>query len=488
MRCQTAPPCDRDTILVNKVGSLLYTHRLSTPSRTHPPTAASRFWSIGGRRGEKSRIAIGHGAPKFSSTNRRADSLVGRPTTDGGTSCQSSGPTGKFDLVGRKVGKFRVTFLARHFPPTWSAEQSHPRDQNFGDGAPGRHFENGNFPRNVPIEVTLLANCPRSPNGAVRARRKFRYLVGGLNRAKKSRIAFGHRAPKCRSTIRRAEPEVGRCGRPTTDGGTSCQSSGPTDKSDPSGRSVGRRENFVPPFSDHQLAERGHSRDQNFGDSARGRRCENVNFPRDVPIRVTLLADHRRRNFLPKFRSDLKIRPGRTETQELPRDFFGPLISGHLAGGAESSARPKFRGQCARSALRKCEFSAGRPYRGLLFWPIVRRSRMGRCERAGNFAIWSADPMVEKSHGSRSDTVRQNVLPPPGARTQWWVSPPTEVGRPNFLPKFRPDWKIRPGRTETQELPRDFWVAIFRPTGWRSWATRATKISVTVRAVGVSKM
>jgi hypothetical protein len=74
-----------------------------------------------------------------------------------------------------------------------------------------------------------------------------------------------------------------------------------------------------------------------------------------------------RPNFRPKFPSDRPTRPGRTETQELPRDFFGPPISGHPAGGVGSSARPKFRGQCARSALRKCEFSAERPYKGHCF-------------------------------------------------------------------------------------------------------------------------
>jgi hypothetical protein len=136
---------------------------------------------------------------------------VRRPRSVGQTSCQSSGPAGKSDLGRSSWSEARIfwstIFAARLAPPT------HPRDQNSGDSAPGRRCENANFPRDVPIEVTLLANCPRSPDGAVRARRKCRDLVGVPNRAKKSRIAIWHRAPKCRSAILLADTMVGRSHR-----------------------------------------------------------------------------------------------------------------------------------------------------------------------------------------------------------------------------------------------------------------------------------
>jgi hypothetical protein len=108
--------------------------------------------------------------------------------------------------------------LGRHFPANRLAELGHPRDQNFGDSARGRRFENVNFPWDVHIEVTLLADWSAVTDGVVRAREILHDLAGGLNRAKKSRIAFGHRAPKCRSAIRRADPLAGRSGwvgRPT---------------------------------------------------------------------------------------------------------------------------------------------------------------------------------------------------------------------------------------------------------------------------------
>ncbi len=320
---------------------------------------------------------------------------------------------------GRTKSREAREFLADQFPPTRLAEQGHPRDQNCGDGARGRRFENVNFPWNVPIRVTLLATQCRPRSGTVRARRNFRDSAGGPNGEEKSRIAFGYRAPKFSSAIRRADSLVGPSHRPTRR--PNFRPKFPSDRPTRPGRTETAGSSarlFGPPFFPTTwLAELGHPRDKNCGDSAPGRRCENVNFPRDVPIVVTRLADHRRSRAGRRERaqfgaiwsagSTVRKKPtdrvrtpctkmafrhpargptggpvwaDRPPTAELPAKvpdqpeksdrsdrngrkfrvtFFGPPFSGHLAGGAGSSARPKFRGQCARSALRKCENSRG---------------------------------------------------------------------------------------------------------------------------------
>jgi hypothetical protein len=130
-----------------------------------------------------------------------------------------------------------------------------------------------NFPRDIPIRVTLLADCPRSLDGTVRALWKFRDSVGGRNGGEKSRIAFGHRAPKYRSAIRRADSLLGRpewVGRPTNFrpkfSGRPTKSTG----SDRNGRKF-RVTFWAAIFPAHQSAEWVDPASENFGDGARGR-------------------------------------------------------------------------------------------------------------------------------------------------------------------------------------------------------------------------
>jgi hypothetical protein len=217
-----------------------------------------------------------------------------------------------------------------------------------------------------------LADWPAVTDGTVRARRKFHDSVGGPSRAKK--VTDRVRTPCTEMSVRHPArgPTGGSVHRPRSVGQTSCQSSGPTGKSDRSDR-TGRK------------------------------------------FRVTFLVDH----FRPPGRRSRVIR-----ATKIPE-----------------TVRP--------AGVAKCELSAERPYRGYSFGRLSAGHRWGQCERAAFCAIWSADPVVAKSHASRFGSVHQNVVPPSGARTHWWGRSGWVGGRPTSVQKFPADRPNRPGRTET---------------------------------------
>jgi hypothetical protein len=208
---------------------------------------------------------------------------VRRPTLVGQTSCQSSGPTDKSNLVRPnwpEARKFWSAIFAARLAP-----QTHPRDQNSGDSAPGRRFEKVNFPRTVPIRVTLLADwshghrwdsasAPEIPRFGRRTQP--REKVTDRTRTPCTEFSFRHPA---------RGHNGGSVRPPTKVGQTSCQSSGPTGKSDSSRQNWPEARKFWSAILAARLAPPTHPRDQNFGDSAPGRRFEKVIFFAGCPYR-----------------------------------------------------------------------------------------------------------------------------------------------------------------------------------------------------------
>jgi hypothetical protein len=227
--------------------------------------------------------------------------------------------------------------------------------------------------------VTLLANYPRSSDGDSASAPEISRF--GRRTQWWRKVTDRVRTPCTEMSVRHPArgPTGGSVHRPRSVGQTSCQSSGPTGKSDRSDR-TGRK------------------------------------------FRVTFLVDH----FRPPGRRSRVIR-----ATKIPE-----------------TVRP--------AGVAKCELSAERPYRGYSFGRLSAGHRWGQCERAAFCAIWSADPVVAKSHASRFGSVHQNVVPPSGARTHWWVGPGGSAADQLPSKNFRPTDQIDRVGQKRQEVPRDF--------------------------------